>query len=166
MPPLPLLLLCLSWALSDHDFHVSQLTLDENVAAGRYELTLHTFVDDVELAATLGTDIEAIDLNLLADNQHPLADSLVRAYLSETVRMSDTSALDIMGYEAADDPYAMYVYLVCEKLSPKPTAPRLVSSYLLDLYDDQQNIVVWKRGGETVDYDLLTASKREATRDE
>ena len=148
-----------------HDFHVSRLTVNHNTADARLELTLDTFVDDLEaaLGSTRAAGIPAEALDLVAPTEHPAADSLLGAYLARNLRLAAEAPLPLryLGKEAADDPYALYAFLSAE-LPGGGDAFSLTSTFLLDLYDDQQNIVVWQRDGRTVDYDLLTTAAREA----
>ena len=153
-----------------HDFHVSRLTLNHDTRAGRFELTLDTFVDDLERALAAGAvaGVTAATLDLATPTEHPAADSLLGAYLTRTLRLRDNAPLPLayLGKEPADDPYAMYAYLSADLPPPGgDEALALTSTFLLELYDDQQNVVVWQRDGETVDYDLLTATVREARLD-
>ena len=160
-----------STAGTGHDFHVSRLTVNYNTERRRLELTLDTFIDDLELALgqPAGRGVTVEELDLVSPTEHPTADSLIAEYLNRTLALESGGArseLDYLGKQAADDPYAVYAFLAAD-LPAGATLPnlRLRSTYLLELYDDQQNIVVWQRDGETVDYDLLTAGERVATPD-
>ena len=166
------LLLTAALALA-HDFHLSRLTVNYDTEADRVEFTLQTFADDLELAVAEHHGLaSATDprlptretLDLLAPTQHPLTDSLVEVYLRHRVRVSDDSGAPVplryLGFEPADDPYAMYVYLS----TPMADAGLTVDSrYFTELFDDQQNVVVWQADGETFDYALLTARDHETT---
>ena len=155
-----------------HDFHVSRLVANHDVAAGQLQLTLDTFVDDLEAAisregARAGISLAADDVNLFQAGEAPSADSLLARYLAGALRLTcpgGEPALTVLGREPADDPYAAYLYMRFD-LACDPTALELVltSDFLLDLYDDQQNIVVWQRDGAAVAHDLLTAARRAAS---
>ena len=169
---LPVLLSAMSIA---HEFHLSRLTVNLDARQARTELTLHTFVDDLELAVARHHDLEraaAADarlptqasLDLLAPTEHPLADSLVEAYVLFQIRLLDEARdpvpVTYLGKEPADDPYAMYVYLK----APLTDAGLTVDSrFFTELFDDQQNVVVWQADGETFDYALLTAREHVTT---
>lgn len=153
-----------------HDFHISRLTVNLDAAQARTEVTLHTFVDDVELAVARHHDLgrrAATDarlptqatLDFLAPTEHPLADSLVEAYLRRKIRFSvDGEALApfrYLGSEAADDPYAVYFYFASD-MPEAGTTLAVASDFFTELYEDQQNVVVWQRASESDGYDLLT----------
>ncbi len=174
---LPLLFALLSSSAVAHDFHVSRLTVNVDHRDQRVKLTLQTFVDDLEKAMakehSLPKDAIAdargmtqASLNLLSPKQHPLADSLVEAYVRRRIQLTEGTrllpGLRYLGMEAADDPYAMYLYLSAPLPSGK-TQITVHSRFFIDLYGDQQNVIVWQRNGEGVDYDLLTGQKLECT---
>lgn len=175
MPP-PLSLLLALFAALAHDFHISRLTVNLDAAQARTEMTLHTFVDDLELAVATHHDLARASqrdprlpthetLDLLAPTEHPLADSLVEAYVRYKIRVRAGEApvaIRYLGAEAADDPYAMYVYLA----APLPTGGTgltVHSRFFTELFGDQQNVVAWQRDGEAADYALLTAREDETT---
>lgn len=160
-----------------HDFHVSRLTINFDSQQGRTEMTLQTFVDDLETAVAAehrlpsvtpaGTNVVSEgSLNLLSPKQHPLADSLVEAYVRRRVRISSggkaLEGLRYLGMEPADDPYAMYVYLSAPLPAPGATL-EVDSRYFIDLYEDQQNIIVVERDGVAADYQLLTGQRTDCT---
>ncbi len=173
----PYLLALLSVTFLAHDFHVSRLTVNVDAKEQRVKLTLQTFVDDLETAvaqehrlpkspAVGAMGVTQEGLNLLSPKQHPLADSLVEAYVRRRIQLMNGGqlmpGLRYLGMEAADDPYAMYVYLSC----PLPSAAVEVtvrSRYFIDLYGDQQNVIVWQRDGQAADYDLLTGERLECS---
>ena len=155
-----------------HDFHVSRLTVNHDTGRERVELTLQTFVDDLERAlvesyrlgsAAAGTLPSAAGINLLGPRQHPSADSLVEGYLRGQLALLDEGdrTLDwrFVGMERATDPYAMYVYLVLDGPTAA-SATKLRSGFLVEVFPDQQNVVIWQRDGESRDFDLLTARER------
>ena len=153
-----------------HDFHISRLTVNLDAPQARTEVTLHTFVDDVEAAVTafhgLDADVPtatglpaAAALDFLAPTEHPLTDSLVEAYLRHKIRLTDggeaLGPLRYLGPEAADDPYAVYFYFAAPLPAPG-SALAIESRFFTELFADQQNVVVWQRGGVSEGYDLLT----------
>lgn len=158
-----------------HDFHVSRLTANYKPAEGRIECTLMTFVDDVETvlaehhqlveAAEKGDALLSKEnLNLTEPEEHASVDSLLEDYIKSTLKFTcSTSAgplkITYLGKERDDDPYGMFIYFFLEEVQLSPKL-ELQSTYMLDLYEDQQNVVVWKLNGESADYDLLTFNTR------
>ncbi len=162
-----------------HDFHVSRLTANYKPEEGRIECTLITFVDDLESVLTMHHQLEDVSssntaiasresLNLTEPKEHPTADSLIASYLIETLRLHSSaekgaSPITFIGKERDDDPYGMFLYFYIEDVDlPEAAAAKLEleSTYMLELYEDQQNIVVWQLDGESADYDLLTYNSR------
>jgi len=157
-----------------HNFHVSRLTVNWKPSEGRIECTLMTFVDDVEgvladhyqLEETKATktDLPSIeDLNLTEQDEHPLVDSLLFKYIEDALHFSDASIktvpINYLGKERDDDPYGMFIYFYIEEVQLSQKL-ELESTFMLERYEDQQNIVVWKLNGESADYDLLTNESR------
>ena len=156
-----------------HDFHVSRLTVNLDTKRQRLELTLQTFVDDLERGLIQDYQLDqpqhlrrhlppAADVNLLEPKQHPATDSLLVDYLRRRLQLRVGNAAGTpwtyVGHERAKDPYAMYVYLAVADVDT--TQPiRLVSTFLTSVYADQQNVIIWQRDGEATDYDLLTADQ-------
>ena len=161
-----------------HDFHVSRLTVDHDTKQQRLKLTLQTFVDDFErgiieehqLANRQGriTGLpDAADVNLLEPKQHAATDSLAEAYLrrhlSLRIGKGPELAWRLVGMERSGDPYGMFVYLTVLGGPRGEEAVRLRSTMLTSVFPDQQNVVIWQRDGEAVDYDLLTLQTAECT---
>ncbi|MFK8055418.1 MAG: DUF6702 family protein [Saprospiraceae bacterium] len=158
-----------------HDFHISRLTANYKPEEGRIECTLLTFVDDVEEVLTSYHQLPEVGvigavspsrerLNLTEPDEHTAADSLLSAYLKNVLKLSSASSelpleITFLGKERDDDPYGMFIYFYVESV-PLSAKLELQSKYLLDLYEDQQNVVVWKLNGESADYDLLTHDTR------
>ena len=165
-----------------HDFHVSRLTANYKPAEGRLECTLMTFVDDLE--TLLATHHELAEfggsatipsqesLNLTEPEEHPSVDSLLAVYINSAIQLSSSAhqsplTISYLGKERDKDPYGMFIYFYIEDAaltSPVSSTPQaklaLESTYMLELYEDQQNVVVWKLDGESADYDLLTYGSR------
>ncbi len=154
---------------ADHDFHLSRLTVNANTETRTVELTLHTFIDDLQVAisdnprVTANGAVDPDSLRLTDPRELPGADSLVARLLRDDLTLAsggETLPLTYLGKEAADDPYGIYLYLETEL--PESRDFEISSDYLCALYRDQQNVVVWQRNGRQVGYSLLTHSTREA----
>ena len=81
-----------------HDFHVSRLSIDYHPDKDRIALTLHTFVDDLELALEKQYGLNGPmarskglphmgELDLATSTEHRLTDSLVEDYLRRRIRL-------------------------------------------------------------------------------
>ncbi len=161
-----------------HDFHVSRLTANYKPDEQRIECTLMTFIDDLESVLAVhhklpkmgdsAMNLSHESLNLTEPGEHPLVDSLIHEYLIETLQLKSATSqtpfkISYLGKERDNDPYGMFIYFFIESLSVSENASmrlELSSDYMLDLYEDQQNVVVWELNGESSDYDLLTYSTR------
>ena len=74
-----LLLMCLFIASSTHDIHFTKTTLDYNEETKTLQVVMNVFTDDLELAIESVHD--GLELEIGAENQHELTDSLVGAYV-------------------------------------------------------------------------------------
>lgn len=156
-----------------HEFHVSKLIINHNTARGTFEITFETFIDDLEAVLPAMSKegglakVTTEELDLTTSTEHPSANALLHAYLSEKIKLADASDTPLsptyLGKEAADDPYAIYVYLSLPATGPTLSSISLTSSFLCELYEDQQNIVVWKQDKKILDTDLLTCSSRKSS---
>ena len=175
----PVALPAASQAAGDlHDFHVSRLTVDVQADQDRLALTLLTFHDDLELALgqfhklpeAAGDEhsLSVADLNIGSTTEHPAVDSLLGAYLQDRLQLYSKDAevplrQVYLGHEPAEDPYGLYLYAWV----PVDAAASIVieQKFLLELYEDQQNIVLWREPGQQPTHELLTARKRRAAFD-
>lgn len=163
-------------AHQNHEFHLSRLTVNLDTEHQRVELTLHSFIDDVELAVEQRSatgnvpTVVADSLRLTTPRELATADSLLTDYLLAHLALSvggEPLPLRYLGKERSEDPYGLYVYLSAPL--PDGAAPAdggavaLHSSLLCELHADQQNVVVWQRDGADAGYSLLTYDSRDAS---
>lgn len=123
-----------------HDFHVSKTRLEYVAAQKEWQLSLHIFIDDLELALAAATD-EKLFLGTRREREG--ADSLIHSYLQQRIGLvADGQILQLewLGKEITEDLSAFWVYLyVPQAESPAELVVR--NQILLEVYDDQQNIV-------------------------
>jgi len=130
----------------EHDFHVSISQMEHNVSSGRIEVAVKVFTDDLEEAlARKGLRKAGIG----TASEHDSAQVFIARYLYEKIRVrNDGKALTFvyLGSEQAAD--ATWCYLESE---PVESLGRLrVSNTLLhEVFDDQVNIIHFKRDGKT-----------------
>lgn len=151
-----------------HDFHVARLSVDEDLERQRLRLTIDSFVDDLERA--LGERApDGQPLRMGTPREHAAADSLLAGYLARSVRFAvggENLPLRFLGKEPTDDPYGVYVFAeVALPAGYDAEALELRCRLLTDLHADQENVIVWKRDGRTVDHDLSNAARPLVKRD-
>lgn len=125
---------------SPHDFHVSNTDIVYRTATSSLEITVHLFVDDVEIALDAYSDEP---LYLCTDRERPEAVDLVEEYLRDKFQClveSKTLEFTFLGKEQDDDLQSMWCYLEIEKV-PLPHSLEIRNSLLTEVYDDQKNIV-------------------------
>ncbi len=158
---------------SAHDFHVSRLTINVDSEQRQLEITLESFVDDLELSLAAvarrggSPEVSAANLNLVTDMEHPQSNALLEEYLRDVLEVragGEALQLEYLGKEAAHDPYALFMYMRVPLTAKQLNQPlSVISSFMLELYKDQQNIVVWQYNGEAASNDLLTTDRRTST---
>lgn len=149
-----------------HDFHFSKLLININDKTNLIEFTLHTFIDDLELAiaeeSKTTTKIISDSIRLVTPKEYEKADKLITAYLNQCFSLkgaSYTYPVEFVGKEKGDDPYSIYLYFMTP-LSKKGDQLKVMYDMYTEFYDDQQNMVVWQINGKTIQSDLLTQSEK------
>lgn len=125
-----------------HDVHISLTELYIPADGGEAEMSIHIFLDDLELA--LQDDVQ---LGLFTDREHIGADSTILLYLQRHILLaspSDTVQWRLLGKEMSEDLQAGYFYLYGQV--PHMENLTLTHTVLFDLYGDQQSICQIKVG--------------------
>ena len=143
-----------------HEFHVSKCEIDHNLREKALQITLHIFLDDLELSMqAAGTDKQF----LCTEKELPTADSVYFAYLRDNFQLKTNSGnpakYDYIGKEISDDLAAVWTYL---EVTDVETLSDLTvrNSIILNVHDDQRNIVQIK-GGSGSGYFMLQRGKEE-----
>ena len=134
---------CLLFLLPLHDFHVSKTDLNYKTSQEALQITVHVFIDDLELALE---DYGSSNMNLFTKSESLSADSLIAVYLNKSLEIKiDKEAIApvYIGKEISDDLSAAWCYLEFENLSPFKSMS-LKNSILNELFEDQKNIVNFK----------------------
>lgn len=143
-----------------HDFHVSRLTLDYQEDERQFEVTLHVFTDDLELALQ---ERGAPNPKLNTENEWEGADLSIKSYLSDILQLQSITGtkatFQYLGKESSDDFMATWIYFYW-KLPEDQNQFVLQHRLLHEIYDDQQNILRIK-GCEPEGLKLLTAQDTE-----
>lgn len=127
-------------ATVDHDFHVSRTRIEYVPAQQELQLTLHVFIDDLELA--LEQD-QTTNLKLGTPQEAPESDRLLFAYLQQQLQLKvndQTLKYAMLGKEMSEDLTAFWIYLLVENVA-LPDNLWIRNRILTDVYDDQQNII-------------------------
>ena len=122
-----------------HDIHVSITEIE--IMENKVEITVKTFLDDLQLAVGLvpGTELP---------EDYTSSDELIQEYLESTLRLNfdeNEHAFNISDISSAND--AVWISLDLDNYSSTPAKVSLESSFLTDVYDDQTNIVNIKTNG-------------------
>lgn len=124
-----------------HDFHVSRTVLDYQPEENTFQVRLHVFTDDLELALEArGAD----SLRLNTKWEHARADSLISDYIRSVIKLQrengQTASFRYLGKESSDDYMATWIYFYLDL--PSSTGNYILTNRLLTaIYHDQQNIV-------------------------
>ncbi|MEL6655837.1 MAG: DUF6702 family protein [Bacteroidota bacterium] len=135
-----------------HEFHISRTRIEYGAAQQEWQITMHVFIDDLELAlAEKGSS--ALYLGTKRESEE--ADHYIQRYLQQYFQLSsgdDTLEWQWLGKEISEDLTAFWIYLVVPEANPeRPLGIR--NKLLLDLYDDQQNMIqVAAEKGRTKSY--------------
>lgn len=140
-----------------HDIHVSKTEIHYKSDLAVLQLSVHIFVDDLEL------DLEDQGYNALKLNtnkEHAQGDEAVHAYIDKHLIFRNGDEVletTLIGKEASEDLSAVWCYIEIplqhiEQLS-------LENTILLDIHDDQSNLVSFKVDGVRKDFLILNAKK-------
>ena len=159
-----ILIICLACFSSTglHDFHVSKTEVHYKSEAESLQLSVHVFIDDLELALANYSDNV---LNLLSEKEHPDADSLIALYFNEVYSFSvhdkDISPA-YLGKEISDDFQGAWCYLEQEHLASFDQM-EIKNTLLCEIYDDQKNIVSFKVDNKRKAFNILDKEDSELT---
>lgn len=133
---------------SVHDFHVSRTLLQYEPEEREWQISMHLFIDDLELALERAG---YADLRLGTERESELADSLISIYLTEKLQLQANDELlqyEWLGKEVSNDLTAFWVYLVVpEAMAVEHLQVR--HELFFELYDDQQNMLQVAANGRT-----------------
>lgn len=121
-----------------HKFYVSVTQVDYVPSKKRVEITSRIFIDDFEKALNKKYNKK---LNLTSDKELPEAESLIKAYLKDKVKISinkKTQEVEYLSRELEGDVLILYSKIVIAK---KINTFEIYNSLLTEIYSDQQNIV-------------------------
>ncbi len=138
-----------------HDFHLSKALVEYSGREEALQITLHIFLDDLELALQQRGAAEG--LFLCTEKEHPRADEYLERYLAQTFRLwvdGRPVQAGYLGKEISDDLMAAWCYLEVREIS-RPRTLTVDNRILMQVYDDQKNIISIRSEGKPVDYFLV-----------
>lgn len=123
-----------------HKFHVSRCMVEYNTREEALQMSMHVFLDDLELALT---ERGADSLYICTKMESSDAEFYLGRYLEEQVQFSidgQPVTFTFLGKEISEDLQAVWCYL---EITDLPPFRKMTVTYdvLLDLYDDQKNIM-------------------------
>ncbi len=127
-----------------HPFHVSRCEIDFNDQETAMQITLHLFIDDIELALE---DAYPKPLRIATRREAKVVDSLLIDYLNQHLAISNGTQLldyEFIGKEASKDWSAIYCYFEAP-IESFPEKLKIKNSILTDIFDDQQNMLTITR---------------------
>ena len=151
----------LNWgAVPIHDFHVSQALINYNADNRSFEISLHIFIDDLEIAL-LERGIEK--LFIATDRENKNADDHIFGYLHDRFRIisdKDTVNFSFLGKETSHDLMAVWCYLEAVEI-PSPREITIYNTILTEIYSDQKNLITLTCPG--VERYILFDKKKESS---
>ena len=119
--------------MEEHDIHVSICEIE--VLSQKVEITVKTFIDDLQLAVGLTPGEEVPD-------DYTSAEEMIEMYLKESMVFSlSNNLLDLKidDISASDD--AVWITLTADIVQSPSSMLSFSSTFLTEIYDDQTNIV-------------------------
>lgn len=137
---------CIGWSppspMQMHDFHLSKSLVNYNAQTQAVEISLHIFIDDLELAIKgKGKD----SLYIATEKEDEDADRYIAKYVIDQFKVyfeGDQIPLTFLGKEVSSDLMAIWCYLEAEKISA-PKEVKLFNTLLTELYEDQRNLITF-----------------------
>ncbi|MBR9922519.1 MAG: hypothetical protein GYB31_16910 [Bacteroidetes bacterium] len=143
-----------------HDYHVSKCILNYRSETQSLEISLHFFIDDMELALE---DQISEPLFLGTEKESEEAQQLLLEYLDQHLSFSvDRKKVnyDWIGRETTDDLSGIWSYMEVTNFPP-PGKLKVRNSLMLDVYSDQKNLVSFNFDESGEVYYLFRSGKKE-----
>lgn len=123
-----------------HEFHVSTTEIEYAPDREQVQITIHLFIDDLELALMAAG---APKLYIGTPDEMQQTSQHLSRYLEKNFRLSWNQQYlptGMLGYEISDDMQALFVYLSANTKQPMQHI-QVENTVLTEIYDDQKNIV-------------------------
>lgn len=133
-----------------HQYHISKLDINVDVASQSYQVTVNVFIDDLELALK---NKGIVNQKIGTENEAAMADLNIEKYVKDhlTIRHDDKILeLVFVGKEVSEGLLGLYCYLEADIPNGKRGKLHITNTILTTEFDDQKNIVT-----------ILNSNKRE-----
>lgn len=140
--------------LSMHDIHISNTIVNYDSESRTIQVSTRMFLDDLELDL-ISEGYK--DLKLCTPYEADNGDQAVAEYILNNLYIiseKDTIALNYLGKEISDDYMAAWCYLESEEMN-MPHSLQFEIHYMLDIYDDQKNMVAFKKDNQRIQGEIL-----------
>jgi hypothetical protein len=159
-----LLLISIFLAKSEtHPIHLTKSSLEFNAEAKTLQISIHIFLDDLELA--LETKGAASNLQLCTPKEHPKGEQYLISYLREQFHVQVDEmpmAFKFIGKEISEDFLATWCYLEVEGVETFKSL-KVTNKILMEIYDDQRNIVQVKGPNQKKVYFMFDSKQQAET---
>ena len=138
-----------------HEFHVSKVQVDYNVAEKAVQISMHIFIDDLE-EALRKQGVNALYFCTKKENEK--ADMHLEAYLHQCFQLEiDGKAVtyEYIGKEPSEDLAAIWCYLEITNIADLQELS-ISNSVLMEVFDDQKNIIQITKSGKNQGYFLFS----------
>jgi len=146
-----------------HDIHVTKCNIDFSKEESSLQITMHIYLDDLELAIEKGGIEEK--LYLCTKKEHVDGNKYVQEYFEKTFTLEVNGKpvqYNYLGKESAEDILAGWFYLEVEGVTELKDL-KINYSVLTDVHSDQQNVIRVKGPNKAEGYFLLNSKKTEAS---
>ena len=144
-----------------HDLHLSKSQINYNTDNQSMEITLHLFIDDLEIALS---EVGYTDLLICTKKESENAEDYMAKYVNDkmTINLDGQSyKASFLGKESSDDLQGVWCYLEITEIA-KPEVVEVEIDFFNELYSDQKNVLHIKLDGSSQEHYLLSKKKTKA----
>ena len=144
-----------------HDLHLSKSEINYSSDSQSVEITLHLFIDDLEIALS---EAGHTDLLICTKKESEQAEDYIAEYINDKMRLNidgHSYIASFLGKESSDDLQGVWCYLEITEI-PKPENVEVKIDFFNELYSDQKNVLNIKLDGTSQEYYLLNKKKTTA----
>ncbi len=146
-----------------HDIHVTKCNIDFSEGENSLQITMHIYLDDLELAIEKGGVEEK--LFLCTEKEHKDGNRFVKEYFEKMFKIEvngEAVTYNYLGKESAKDIMAGWFYMEVEGVTELKDL-KINYGILTDVHSDQQNVIRIKGPNKAEGYFLLDGKKTEAS---